>query len=168
MSRLFLLRHAKAGWAAPGTSDFDRTLTQSGQSDAKALGMRMRSIGLIPDLILCSPARRAVETLEFVASTLFDSPPKTELVQELYNSDATDYLHAVREAQVAETLLLVGHNPMMEDLAFELPSAGDQQAMRGTASGFPTCGLAVISFPAPLADIRRNGGRLEAFLKPDL
>ncbi|WP_292895883.1 MULTISPECIES: SixA phosphatase family protein [unclassified Nitratireductor] len=167
MSRLLLLRHAKAGWAAPGMSDFERALTHSGQTDARKLGQRMRTSGLIPDLVLCSPARRAVETLESVVSTLFEQPPKTNMIRELYNSDAADYLQAVREAPAASTLLVVGHNPMMEDLAFELPAAGDQQAMQATASGFPTCGLAVISFEGPLSKVRRNGGRLEAFLKPD-
>ncbi|MCC5779653.1 histidine phosphatase family protein [Nitratireductor sp. B36] len=166
MSRLLLLRHAKAGWGAPGVSDYDRGLTQSGQNDARKLGQRMRSSGLIPDLVLCSPARRAVETLEHLASTLFDQPPKTDMVRELYNSDAADYLQAVREAPAADTLLVVGHNPMMEDLAFELPSESDQQAFQAAGSGFPTCGLAVISFEGPLADLRRNGGRLETFLKP--
>ncbi|MFC5585935.1 SixA phosphatase family protein [Nitratireductor kimnyeongensis] len=167
MPRLLLLRHAKAGWAAPGVSDFERTLTQSGRNDARKLGLRMRSSDLIPDLVLCSPAKRAVETLEFVASTLFEQPPKTEMVRELYNSDAADYLQAVREASAVETLLVVGHNPMMEDLAYELPSASSTHAIQAAASGFPTCGLAVISFDGPLKDVRRNSGQLETFLKPN-
>ncbi|WP_295806591.1 histidine phosphatase family protein [uncultured Nitratireductor sp.] len=166
MPRLLLLRHAKAGWAAPGMADFDRGLTQSGRADTKALGQRMRAANLLPDLVLCSTAKRAVETLDGVALTLFQGSPKTRYLAELYNSDAIDYLHAVREAPSVETLLVVGHNPMMEDLAFELPATGDDEAVKNAASGFPTCGLAVIGFSSSLANIRRKSGRLEAFLKP--
>lgn len=167
MTRLLLLRHAKAGWAAPGMSDFDRTLTASGQEDARALGKRMRATNLLPDLILCSTAKRAIETLDGVASTMFDQRPDTHFLAELYNSDATDYLFAVREAPQAETILVVGHNPMMEDLAYELSSSGEAEATQAASSGFPTCGLAVISFPGALANIERRTGRLETFLRPD-
>ncbi|MBN7778183.1 histidine phosphatase family protein [Nitratireductor aquimarinus] len=167
MTRLLLLRHAKAGWAAPGMSDFDRTLTASGQEDARALGKRMRATHLLPDLILCSTARRAIETLDGVSSTMLDQKPETHFLAELYNSDATDYLFAVREAPQAETILVVGHNPMMEDLAYELSSGGDAEATQAASSGFPTCGLAVISFPGALANIERRNGRLDMFLRPD-
>ncbi len=67
MARLFLLRHAKAGWAQPGMRDFDRALEPSGAADAEAMGEAMRTHGYVPDLTLCSTAARARQTLEGVA-----------------------------------------------------------------------------------------------------
>ncbi|RVB55078.1 histidine phosphatase family protein, partial [Mesorhizobium sp. M7A.F.Ca.CA.004.06.1.1] len=64
MSRLYLLRHAKAGWALPGMRDFDRPLDASGRSDAEMMGAAMRSRLYVPDRTLCSNAKRAKETLE--------------------------------------------------------------------------------------------------------
>ena len=67
MDRLFLLRHARAGWALPGVRDFDRPLDATGQAEAEATGEAMRTSGYIPDVTLCSNARRARETLAGVA-----------------------------------------------------------------------------------------------------
>lgn len=167
MHRLFLLRHAKAGWAAPGMTDFDRQLSASGIADAEALGRRMRQTGLLPDIVLCSTARRAVQTFDRVASTLFTDAPRAIYLEKLYNSDATNYVAAIRRAQPGRALLVVGHNPMMEDLAFALPADGDANAMRLAAAGFPTCGLAVLRFDDPLAALAPGTGHLQAFLKPE-
>ena len=65
MSRLYLLRHSKAGWALPGVRDFDRPLDASGLADAERLGLAMRAAAHVPDLTLCSNARRARETLAY-------------------------------------------------------------------------------------------------------
>src|SRR5262245_47015244 len=67
MSRLYLLRHAKAGWAQPGMRDFDRPLEPLGRTDADSIGAAMRANAYIPDLVLCSTAKRARETLDWVA-----------------------------------------------------------------------------------------------------
>ncbi|TJW41644.1 MAG: histidine phosphatase family protein, partial [Mesorhizobium sp.] len=67
MSRLYLLRHAKAGWALPGVRDFDRPLDASGIADAETMGAAMRARDYIPDLTLCSNAKRARQTLEGLA-----------------------------------------------------------------------------------------------------
>ncbi|MCR4268913.1 histidine phosphatase family protein [Nitratireductor sp. ZSWI3] len=167
MYRLFLLRHAKAGWAAPGMTDFDRGLTASGIADARILGRRMRETGLVPDQVLCSPARRARETCDHVLSSFSQPGPEPFFVDELYNSDATHYVDAIRAAAPARSLLIVGHNPMMEDLAYALPAGGDDRAMRLAAAGFPTCGLAVIRFERALSDLMPGSGHLDDFLRPE-
>ncbi|EKF17961.1 SixA phosphatase family protein [Nitratireductor pacificus] len=167
MPRLFLLRHAKAAWAAPGMSDFDRQLSASGIADAEALGRRMRQEGMIPEAVLCSTARRATQTLDSLAATLFTAAPPVLHDEELYSSEATAYVTAIRRMPPCNALLVVGHNPMIEDLAFELPRDEDGYTMRLAGAGFPTCGLAVLRFDAPLAQLALGTGRLEAFLKPE-
>lgn len=163
MSRLFLLRHAKAAWAQPGMRDFDRPLQAVGRSDAEALGAEMAARGHAPERVLCSTALRARQTWAAVADPLGVGVETAVFEDRLYSSDATGYLTLIQESADAETVLVVGHNPMMEDLAAAL--AGDGEASM-LAAGFPTCGLAVMRFSDSLREAAPGKGVLEAFLKP--
>src|SRR3954452_9870575 len=89
MSRLYLLRHAKAGWAAPGMRDFDRPLDPTGCTDADSIGAGMRAREYIPDLVLCSTAKRARETLDWVARHI--GSPRAVFSDSLYSTDAAGY-----------------------------------------------------------------------------
>lgn len=164
MPRLYLLRHAKARWAEPGTRDYDRPLSLSGKADASQLGAEMLLAGHIPDLVLCSGAKRARETWEAVATHL----PVTDVrfMESLYNSDASGYLALIREAGDAGSVMVVGHNPIMEDLAAALSRDGAPEALAAVRRGFPTCGLAILRFSTPLSEIRPEDGCLEDFLVP--
>ena len=84
----------------------------------------------------------------------------------LYSADAAGYLDIIRMAGDVESVLVVGHNPMMEDLTTALSRDGDGDAMAAVARGFPTCGLAVIRFSTPLAAIAPENGCLEDFISP--
>lgn len=164
MARLFLLRHAKAGWAEPGMRDFDRPLDRTGIEDAVATGVAMGAHDVRPDLVICSTARRARQTLEAISGNV--DVGRVLFTDGLYSTDASGYVDIVREAPVAESLLLVGHNPMMEDVAFALAGDGEEEAKSSMASGFPTSGLAVIRFPGPLSDAAPGKGYLELFVTP--
>ncbi|MEO5323747.1 histidine phosphatase family protein [Mesorhizobium sp. CC13] len=164
MGNLYLLRHAKAGWAAPGVRDFDRPLDATGIADAAATGVAMRACGYVPELTLCSNARRARETLEGIASHA--DTGRVIFTDELYVSDAAGYLDRIREHGRYETLLVIGHNPMMEDLAMAVSGTGDEAALHTLHTGFPTSGLAVIRFPGSLSEAQLGRGHLEAFLTP--
>ena len=94
MSRLFLLRHAKAGWAEPGMRDFDRPLEPLGRSDADAIGAAMRANSYIPDLVLCSSAKRARETLDWVARHI--GKGRVVYSDSLYSTDAAGYVEFIR------------------------------------------------------------------------
>jgi phosphohistidine phosphatase len=167
MNRLYLLRHAKAGWADPGTRDFDRPLTERGRRDAAAVGMAMRISGFVPDLVLCSTARRARETWECVAGTIGPMPASPAFVDSLYSCDAAGYLSIVRKtADGMSSLLVVGHNPMNEDVAIACAAEGDDTELAALASGFPTSALAVIQFRQPLAEAAPGRGSLTTFLTP--
>lgn len=164
MNHLYLLRHAKARWAEPGSRDYDRAIELSGRADADMIAASMRLSGYVPDCVLCSGARRARETWEAAARHL---PVKdVRFLDQLYSSDAAGYLDVIRAADGKGSLLVVGHNPMMEDLAMGLSRDGEADALEAVAGGFPTCGLAVIRFSTPIADLAPEDGYLEDFLAP--
>jgi phosphohistidine phosphatase len=164
MSLLLLLRHAKAGWAEPGVTDFDRPLDKTGQLQAAATGDTLRDKGFRPDLILCSPSRRTLETLQGLATAV--DMRNARLVESLYSGDANAYLQAIRAAGGAETALLIGHNPMMENIGVALSGQGSEAAMAALRHGFPTSGLAVVRLPGSLQDAAPGQGYLEDFVVP--
>lgn len=164
MTRLYLLRHAKARWAGPGSRDYDRALELSGIADADQIGASMLLAGYMPDRVLCSGARRARET--WAACSRHLPVIDVRFMDDLYSSDATGYLDIIREAGGGGSVLVVGHNPMMEDLAMALSRDGEEQALAAVSHGFPTCGLAVIRFSTPLARIAPEDGFLEDFVAP--
>lgn len=167
MSRLYLLRHAKAGWAEPGVRDFDRPLTERGRQDAAAIGMAMRISGFVPDLVLCSTARRARETWECVAGTIGPLSAEPAFTDSLYSCDAAGYLSIIRKtSEAVPSLLVVGHNPMIEDVTIACAADGDETERAALASGFPTSALAVIQFSQPLTKAGPGKGLLTAFLTP--
>jgi phosphohistidine phosphatase len=164
VSKLYLLRHAKAGWALPGVRDFDRPLDEAGAADAETMGKAMRAEGHVPDLTLCSNARRCRETLEGVAGHA--DTGRVLFFDKLYTEDAAGYLSIIREHGDSGSLLVIGHNPMTEDLAMAIAGGGEENARGLLSYGFPTSGLAVIRFDGGLATAEPGGGYLEAFLTP--
>ncbi|WP_158264277.1 MULTISPECIES: SixA phosphatase family protein [Nitratireductor] len=167
MSRLFLLRHAKAAWAEPGGRDYDRALTEDGRDQAVAIGAAMRAGGHVPSVVVCSPARRALETWQGVATALGYKPGQALMSGSLYGSDPGAYLTIMRNNGDADALLIIGHNPMIEELAFAFARHGDEEARQRLARGFPTAGLAVFSFAKPLFEASAADARLDAFLTPE-
>lgn len=164
MNRLYLLRHARAGWALPGVRDFDRALDEIGAADAQALGAAMAAAHYVPDLTLCSNARRARETLEGIAG--HTDIGRVLFLDALYTEDAAGYLSLIRDHGSFGSLLVIGHNPMMEDLATAVAGAGEPEACETLAGGFPTSGLAVVRFERGLDEAEQGSGHLEAFLTP--
>lgn len=168
MSRLLLLRHARAAWAEPGTRDFDRPLDDGGVQDAAAIGAAMCASGLVPDTVLCSTARRARDTWQEVSRMVAKRYDSASFTDALYSSDAAGYLDAVRaeSSTASQSILVVGHNPMMEDLAFALAAEGEADARNTLSGGFPAAGLAVIRFDGPLSAAAPSRGFLETFYTP--
>ncbi len=167
MPRLLLLRHAKSSWADPGQSDFDRPLNSRGRATAPVMARFVVEQGLAPQRVVCSTARRARETLALMLPAIATDLEAT-LSRRLYEADAEGYLTAARTAGgTAGTLLLVGHNPAMEEVAMVLAPTGDPDALLLLREKFPTCGLAVIDFDKPRwNDIGPGAGRLTAFHTP--
>ncbi len=165
MGRLFLLRHAKAEWAEPGQRDYDRNLAPSGIVDAHAIGAAMRERGLNPDRIICSGAARARQTLDALLETAdLDATPTFD--ENLYATDAPGYLEVASTSGATGDLMLVGHNPMLEDVAIALARRGDPALVDAIQLGFATAGLAVIAFDGPHAGIEHKEGTLEFYITP--
>ncbi|KXF77001.1 hypothetical protein ATN84_13520 [Paramesorhizobium deserti] len=165
MSRIYLLRHAKAVAAAPGMRDFDRPLSNGGAKAARNMGSAMAVAGFIPDLAICSTAKRTRETLDNLRLTLTSPFPAADS-DALYTANANGYLDAVHDAGDASCVLVIGHNPSMEELALALATKGHPALLQRLSHGFPTAGLAVIDFEGPLADAAAGAGTLRAFITP--
>ena len=113
MRHLLLLRHAKATQGGPGIADRERPLTLRGKRDAALMGTAMTADRVIPDLVLCSPARRTRETLDDVLSRL-PTVPQVVIVDAFYGAASVDYVNAISEfGGTARHLLVVGHNPII-------------------------------------------------------
>ncbi|MFC3218672.1 histidine phosphatase family protein [Tianweitania populi] len=160
------MRHAKARFASPGMRDFDRPLEPIGQDDASAVGRDMAERNWMPDLVLCSTATRAQQTWDGCSAEL-SSVPTTRLIEDLYSADASGYVQIIQASGATQSLMLVGHNPMIEDVTLALVSQDDPHAEQLRRSGFPTAGLAVIDFEDDIANIQPGTGRLVEILKPE-
>jgi phosphohistidine phosphatase len=155
---LLLLRHAKSSWDDPALADHDRPLAPRGRKAAKRIGARLRADQTLVDLVLCSTARRARETLDLVAP-----PGKIEIESRIYGASADELRE--RLAAVSDdvgTVMLVGHNPAIHDLAIALLSAADRQVV----DTYPTGALAILTFPGSWRSLTARRAQLVAFLKP--
>jgi len=170
---LVLFRHAKSAW--PDVPDHDRPLARRGIRAAPVMGRWLREAGLLPGQVLCSTARRARETWQFAQAGLAATPPVT-FDARIYEGAAMDLLALIRQVPPAVgTLLLIGHNPAIEDLALLLAAApgaaaglggsrpGDLDRMR---SRFPTAGVAVLEFAGSWPRLAPGRARLTAFVTP--
>ena len=167
MRRLLLLRHAKAERSQPGGNDRDRALADRGRADALKLGAYMVRHAFMPDLAVVSTAARTRETWEQVAAAFQDIPP-AKFEDRLYEASPQAMLAAIKETgpQVG-TLLLIGHNPGLQELAAILIGAGDVDARQRLKEDFPTAALAVINFALEdWSQVHRGAGRLEHFVTP--
>jgi phosphohistidine phosphatase len=145
---LVLLRHAKAERPA-GTPDIDRPLTARGHADAAAVGAWLHRRGLLPDEVICSPAKRTRQTWHGVALALGGSGPEVRYEPMVYGGTARDLLDLIRGAADGATVVLViGHNPTISDLSGLL----DSDAARDS-DGLRTSGLAVHRFEGAWADV---------------
>lgn len=164
---VYLLRHAKSSWDQPNLADHDRPLAPRGEKAAPIMGRHLAEAGLVPERVLCSTAVRARQTWEAVAPALSPAP-EVAYRRDIYDADAGDLVRLLRELPDAvESVMLVGHNPAMEDLADMLVDGGDAQARKQMASKFPTAALAHIALDtANWAAVAPRAGRLARFIRP--
>jgi phosphohistidine phosphatase len=167
MRRLLLLRHAKAERSIPGGSDHERALTERGRSDARKLGAYLARHALTPDLAVVSSAARTRQTWDMVAAALSVAPP-VQFDRSIYDATPEAILQAIKDVgPAAPTLLVIGHNPSLQELAAMLVASGDVETREQLSEGFPTSALAVIGFAFDdWSRLHPNGGRLEHFVAP--
>jgi phosphohistidine phosphatase len=167
MKRLILLRHAKSSWDESRREDFDRPLAPRGKRAADAMAGYLAREGLVPDLVLCSAAKRAVDTWKRLAPKL-GGTVAVRIEPALYLAEAHALLDRLRRAPGdVSSMLLIGHNPGLHALARFLAGDGDDEARARLAAKFPTAALAVIDVDAAQwSKLGRHDGRLARFVTP--
>jgi phosphohistidine phosphatase SixA len=158
MRQLILLRHAHAEPANPGQADLDRPLSPEGLAEAEAAGRWLAEHGLVPDCVLCSPARRTRETLEAVLGAI--GYVEQRLEPAIYDATPGTLAGLADRHCDAERLLLVGHNPGLERLVALLSSG-----QSGDYRGMPPGSVAVLTLPSDTA-IDPGTATLSAFWWP--
>ncbi|HZP76376.1 MAG TPA: histidine phosphatase family protein [Pseudolabrys sp.] len=169
MRRLLLLRHAKTERSEPGGRDHERKLDSRGRSDTPKIGAYMARHGYLPQRALVSSAVRTQETWALLAKA-FRPTPAMVSERRLYDAGAQSILKVIKETpDQAATLLVVGHNPGLHELAIILVASGDIEARERLREKMPTCALAVIDFALDGWDkLHVQSGRLERFITPKL
>lgn len=147
MNVLYVLRHAKSSWADSGLTDHDRPLAPRGRRATTRLADHIRRRRIEPDLVLCSSATRAVETLDGISGALRANHVLVE--KALYGASAADLLARLgRVEDDVRSVMVIGHNPGLQDLVVTLVGDGDDEAMAAVRRKLPTGALVTLSFPA--------------------
>lgn len=168
MKTVTLFRHAKSDWKGdPRIADIERPLAARGLKAAPRMGRAMHEAGVRPDVILCSPAARARQTLELAKAEAWDKVPKTRFPERLYPGEKPALLQILKglPEDIAHAMI-VGHNPGLQDLAVALAKPGGPE-QRELAEAFPTGSVASFAFEiAAWKDLAEGAGELRLFLAP--
>jgi phosphohistidine phosphatase len=170
MLRLMLLRHAKSSWPS-GVQDAERPLSDRGDAAARLMGAYLAHHALIPDRVLCSPARRTRDTWTAISDSISTQlPAAMDVVFDgrLYGATRPGLLSVIRDQDDAvRTLLVLSHNPGMQEAAEWLIAAGDVELRERLREKFPTAALAVIDFALDTwSRVHERSGRLERYVTP--
>lgn len=167
MRRLLLLRHAKAERSEPGTKDFARVLIDRGRKDAAKIGAYVAAHALIPDRVVLSPAARAQETWKYAATALHPAPAAMS-AERVYDATPHTILGVIKDTPASvHTLMVVGHNPGLHELALLLIASGDIDARERLREKLPTSGLVIVDFAFDTWNkLHPQSGRLERFVSP--
>lgn len=165
------MRHAKSSWNDLAVSDFDRQLNNRGRKAAAQIGKHIRDMGLNPNLVLCSTAKRARETCNLVEEALGDDID-VKLLKSLYLASPSQLCRAIHAVSGhIDTLLVIAHNPGIQELACHLPRDPEDERTRVLSTTihtkFPTAALAILtSDTSSWSDTAYGQVCLEDFIRP--
>ena len=168
MKTLYLFRHAKSDWSNPSLDDFDRPLASRGIKAGTLMGRVLHDRGKEPGLVLCSAAKRALETWNLLQSQMGGQIP-VKVMRSLYLAPPSKILSTLQRVQESvPSVMVIGHNPGFEHLAFVLSGPSSKpKALRKLREKYPTAALAEIEFDAKSWSTVGNGpGRLVQFMTP--
>ena len=167
MKTLHLLRHAKSSWDDPILADHDRPLAPRGERAARRMASHIKRHRIRVDLVLCSSAVRAHQTMDLVAPPL-GKKVDISIEDDLYTGDAARVMRRLQriddEVKVA---LVVGHNPALQDLAVDLAGHGEVEALKAIHQKFPTGELATLTTGTRWGKLDRGIGYLESLVDPE-
>lgn len=163
---LVILRHAKSNWDDPELADHDRPLAQRGREALPRLRRYLAERALPVELVLCSSARRARQTLDGVIEGL-GAAPTVRVDQALYLASASQLAQRLEQVDDAVSgVLLVGHNPGIEELLGLLAVAGERPALEQLAHKVPTGALGELTLTGSWSRLRAEGCHLDALVVP--
>ena len=168
MLRLILMRHAKSAWDDPLLADFDRGLNERGLAAAPQMARYLvEDLGLEPDRILCSTARRTRETLAGCLP-FFRREQDILLLDRIYHASEESYVDLIRQnGGTAQTLMLIGHNPAIQNTALDLTEQASAATLHDVREKYPTASIAVLEFREEAwHDIHPAKGFLTRFARP--
>ena len=168
MKTILLLRHAKSGWSDPGLTDHERPLNGRGERTAELMADHVARKSPRPDVVLCSTAARTRQTLAPLVRRLTAPAPPISLEKGLYLASETALLARLRALpDDAATVLLIGHNEGIGQLAEALAGGGPSHLLDALHGKFPTGALATLRAPArQWADLAMGSAELVAFVRP--
>ncbi len=166
MKTLVLLRHAKSSWDDDSLPDHSRPLAPRGRRAAPAVAARLRELGVLPDLVVSSTSQRTRETVQLALEHLGDAA--VDFDEGLYLAGPSHMLRSIRStSESVETLILVGHNPGMHEIAIALTDREHSTAAARLDAKFPTAAVAVVEFDVDRWDeVGPGEGRLAHFVRP--
>jgi phosphohistidine phosphatase len=164
--QLFVLRHAKSSWDDPGLDDHERPLAPRGQRAVKLLHEHLDAHDIHPAQVLCSSARRTVETHAGV-------DPGGELLveRELYEASGDQVLERLRRVpDGTASVMVIGHNPALQTLVLRLTGANgdvpEDSELASVQQKFPTGALATLSFDCSWSELSAGSAKLDALVRP--
>jgi len=160
MKTLYIFRHAKSSWKHPELSDFERPLNKRGKHNAPFMGKFLKEIGVMPDLIISSPAKRAIATAKAVAKELDYPQNSIKKDDRIYDNILNSVLRVIREVEGdISKLMIFGHNPTFTELAEYLAAV--------EINNIPTAGVVCIDFEIESwSELAQDKGRVKFFEYP--
>jgi phosphohistidine phosphatase len=160
MKTLYLVRHAKSDWSSPGLKDFDRPLNQRGKQNAPLMGKMLRQKAILPDVLLSSPALRAISTAKLIAREIGYESDDILLEKAIYEASPSTLATLIsQQPNTYASLMLFGHNPGLTELASQLSDFDEDN--------IPTAGIVGIQWEIDSwSDIRKRKGKLLFFHYP--
>lgn len=161
MKTLYLIRHAKAAIEEHGINDIDRPLVEQGKHQADDMAHELQKLKVAPDLMLSSPALRAITTAEIMADILQYPRKNIETNEQIFSGGVEDLIEIIKDVNAdIKTLLLFGHNPNLTWLTHFL--------CEDTRMNIPTCGIVIINFKTMKNwnELTKADGQLLHFIHP--
>ena len=163
LATLMLLRHAKSDWFADNSTDKDRPLALRGRKDAVRMGQWFVEQNLVPDVTLCSTACRASETINIISKPWSEAQENITHTDAIYEASMGELLKLIDQQDPCEKLLLVGHNPTMDDLLCFLSSTSPPQSDNGKL--MTTAAVAVLDYEGEIST-EPGSASLRALVRP--
>lgn len=163
--KIYILRHAKSDWSTDTPTDFERPLNKRGMRNASEMGQWMATQGIIPDVVICSTAQRARQTITRVCTAMGIDESNIEYNSELYLASLDELLSAIRSLpEQIESVMLVGHNPGLEELLIYL--VGSTAAISIDRKILPTATLAQLKLSSTWLEAKRGSASMITLTRP--